>query len=276
MEKLNAPLRALFGAILAPFAGRSPMLTLVPISIVVGVAALLLFKVTSNQKALTAARDQQYAGFFEIRLFNDDLPNILKAQGRILKATGRYVLHILVPMAVLMPPLFLVVAHLQFHYGYEGLHRGDATLLRVQVGPKTANDGRKPRFTLTAPAGIRVETPSVWIPSERALVWRVRAMEPGEHQLNLAVGDRQVTKSLTVSDRVVRRSPVRPGGGLGAQLLYPAEAPLPKGSPVESIELNYPAADVNLAGWHVNWIIAFLILSIVAAVVLRKPLRVTI
>lgn len=275
MELINAPLRAVFDALLAPFAGRSPMLTLVPISAVVGVLALLLFKWTSNQKALEAARRRQLAGFFEIRLFNDDLRNLLGAQGRILRATGGYFLHTLIPLAILLVPFGLIVAQLQFHYGYEGLEVGDTTLLKVRL-QEPASDGRKPDARLTTPSGVEVETPAVWIPSERILVWRLRAAEPGEHTLTLDIGGESLDKSLTVSDRVVRRSPVRPGKSLGAQLLYPAESPLPADGPVESIELRYPEAEVNLLGLHMHWVIAFLILTVIAALLLRKPLGVTI
>lgn len=277
MELINAPLRVLFDAILAPFAGRSPMLTLVPISVVVGVLALLLFKWTSNQRALEAARRRQVAGFFEIRLFNDDLRNLLGAQGRILKATGRYFLHTLIPLAILAVPFVLIVAQLQFHYGYLGLTAGETTLLKVRLEESTLSGGsEKPRSTLTAPSGVEVETPAVWIPSERTLVWRLRAAGPGDYTLQLDVGGERHTKSLTVSDRVVRRSPVRPGRNLGAQLLYPAEAPLPADAAVESIEMLYPGAKVNVLGLRMHWLIAFIILTVVAALLLRKPLGVTI
>lgn len=277
MELINAPLRVVFDAVLAPFAGRSPMFTLVPISVLVGVLALLLFKWTSNQQALEAARRRQLAGFFEIRLFNDDLRNLLGALGRILRATGRYFLHTLIPLAILLVPFGLIVAQLQFHYGYGGLEVGDTTLLKVRLQEPASADGQKPDAGLTAPSGVEVETPAVWIPSERTLVWRLRAAEPGEHTLDLDVGGESLSKSLTVSDRVVRRSPLRPGGkSLGAQLLYSAESPLPADGPVESIELRYPDAEVNLLGLHMHWIIAFLILTVVAALLLRKPLGVTI
>lgn len=276
MELINAPLRAVFDALLAPFAGRSPMFTLVPISVLVGLLALLLFKWTSNQKALEAARRRQLAGFFEIRLFNDDLRNLLGAQGRILRATGRYFLHTLIPLAILLVPFGLIVAQLQFHYGYQGLAMGDTTLLKVRLEDSASADGRKPDAGLTMPSGVEVETPAVWIPSERTLVWRLRAAEPGEHTLHLDIGGESLSKSLTVSDRVVRRSPLRPGKSLGARLLYPAESPLPADGPVESIELRYPEAEVNLLGIRMHWIIAFLILTVVAALLLRKPLGVTI
>lgn len=252
------------------------MWTLVPISAVIGVVALLVFKWTSNQPALEAARQQQTAGFFEIRLFNDDLANIFRAQGRILKATAVYLLRIIVPLAVLMPVLFVVIAQLQPHYGYQGLRPGEATLVRARLDNEAGSAARKPRVVLSAPKGVRVETPSVWIPSERLLVWRVRATRPGSYELRLNLGDTRIEKSLTVSDRVVRRSPVRPGRAFFDQLFYPAEPPLPKGGLVESVEVSYPSAQVNLIGWHTSWLIAFFILSLVAALALRRPLKVTI
>lgn len=276
MELINAPLRVFFDAVLAPFAGRSPMLTLVPISVVVGIVALLLFKWTSNQSALEAARRRQIAGFFEIRLFNDDLRSLLAAQGRILRATGRFLLYTLVPLVVLLVVLLPVIGQLHFRYAYTGLEPGDSVLLKVKLAAVPGDRGERPAATLSAPSGVQVETPAVWIPAEHTLAWRLRAAEHGDHTLELDLGGETVTKTVTVSDRIVRRSPVRPGRSLGAQLLYPAARPLPREGPVESIELLYPSTQVNLLGWRTHWMVAFLLLTIVAGLVLRGPLKVTI
>jgi hypothetical protein len=81
---------------------------------------------------------------------------------------------------------------------------------------------------------------------------------------------------MVVSDRVVRRSPIKVSSGdwLG-QIAYPAETPVPAEGPIEKIELAYPEADVNLLGWRTHWLIAFLLLTIVFAFALRGPLGVT-
>lgn len=277
MHVINGALRPLFDAILRPFAAHSPMWTLVPISAVFAVIALLVFKRFSNQTKMDAVKRKIHAGFFEIRLFNDDLRAIIRAQGDILRHNLHYLGLTLVPIVILLPFVSLMVAQLQFHYGYEGLQPGESTLVKVILHDNVANASMdKPAAQLEAPQGLQVETPAVWIPSSRELAWRLRANAPGAYELKLNLDGQQFTKSVTVSNQVVRRSPYRPDGSIWDQFVYPAEPPLPAGGPVQAIEVGYPEASVNLFGWHTHWTIAFLVLAIAIALVLRKPLGVTI
>jgi hypothetical protein len=184
-------------------------------------------------------------------------------------------------------PFAIVIPQLQFRYGYSGLRPGDTTLLEVTmregtgsevVGGATTGPGRqKPALRLEAPSGVEVQTDALWIPLENEMVWRIAAREPGSYELRL-IDDSgfETTKSMVVSDRVVRRSPIKVSSGdwLG-QIAYPAETPVPAKGPIEKIELAYPAAGVNLLGWRTHWLIAFLVLTIVFAFALRGPLGVT-
>ena len=52
---------------------------------------LLVFKKTSNQAKLEAVKRQIHACLFEIRMFSDDLPAILRAQREILRHNLRYI-----------------------------------------------------------------------------------------------------------------------------------------------------------------------------------------
>ncbi len=283
MSYINAPLRHLFDAILSPFVHMSPWVTLAPLALILAVIMLLIFKKVSNQEGIEAVKRKIHAGFFEIRLFNDDLGAIMRAQWDILRYNLRYLLLSLKPMLFMFIPILLLVAQLQFHYGYQGLTPGQNTLLTVNLTPKqstgrdiTAAD--EPDADLTAPAGVKVETPVLWIPSRHQLVWRLAAERPGNYDLKVKVGGETVAKSAvaTTSKSLVLRSPRRPSTGFFDQLLYPAEPPVPKNGVIESIDLVYPDRDVNFFGWHVTWIIAFPILAIALAFSLKGVFKVKI
>ena len=147
-----------------------------------------------------------------------------------------------------------------------------------------ASASGKPELTLETPAGVAVETPAVWVPSERTLSWRLRVEKPGNYEIGvLGAGGERLTKSLAAGGGVVRRSTLRPDRAFWEQLIYPAEPPLPKASPVEQIRVALPPATVNLLGWKVHewadmpaWMIVFFLLSIVFAFALRKPFGVQI
>ncbi len=280
---LNSILRRLFDAALSPFSGLHPLVGIAVLSLVVGVVMLLVFKKTSNQDKLAAVKRKILAGLFEIRLFNDDFRAILRAQGDILRHNLSYFGLSLVPLAWMIVPLVLVIAQLQFHYGYQGLEPGARALVKVEVeaippegGTETTSEQR-PEIRLEAPQGLAIEAGPMWIPAKGELSWRISALEPGDYELALAAGGETVTKSLRVTDRVVRLAPSRLAKGFFNQLLYPAEDPLPEG-PIRAITVTYPEGNAGIEGWESEWtwMAVFFILSIIFAFALRKPLKVTI
>jgi uncharacterized membrane protein (DUF106 family) len=284
---LNAFLASVFDLLLAPFRQLPPIVGLVVVSLATAIVMLLIFKRTSNQTRLAAVKRQIHAALFEIRLFNDDLRAIFRAQGEILRHNLTYLRLSLVPMLWMIVPLVLVIAQLQFHYGYSGLTTGQPILLKAQIrdgvtivgtqgevarASTAARDGAP---LLEAPPQIEVKTPAVWIPATREVIWRISAQAAGNYDVQLRLGDRTYSKSIRVSDDVVRRSPLRLEPGFVNQLLYPAESPLPADGAVTSISVAYPEADVSVLGWDLHWMIVYFALSMVFAFALRKRFNVT-
>jgi hypothetical protein len=282
MATLNSILRSLFDTLLGPFQGLSPLVTLIPISVLTAIFALLVYKYTSKQERLEEVKDQMFAGIFEIRLFNDNLLLILKAVGTVFNNSARYLaLSIWPAMVVMMIPIIFVIAQLQFHYGYDGFEPGDEVLLKVTMAPPDGQesfetDAPKPAAQLDLPSAIRQETPAVWVPSQSQLAWRLRVEEHGAFEIGITVAGESVTKSLDATEVITRRAPVRTDSGLMNQLLYPAEAPLPGDSGVASISIDYPEATIPFLFIDWNWLILYLVLMIVLGFVFAKPLGVTI
>jgi hypothetical protein len=277
MWLVNRTLGVALDVVLLPFRGVPAVLGLAAVSLVVSVVMLVVFRRVSDQTAIDTVKRRLQAGVYEIRLFKDDLRAIFAAQRDILKDTGRYFRLSLVPMLWMLVPLALVIAHLQFRYGYAALEPGQAAVVEVRVteegARRLANDAAA--LSIGAPEGVRVETPAVWIPSLREADWRIRAEEPGTYELVIGVGEERLTKSVHVAGGTAVRSPVRPSGLL-RQLAYPAEAPIARDSQVEAIRVNYRTADVNLFGWRTHWMIAFVILTTVFAFALARPMGVKI
>ena len=278
MWLVNRTLGWVFDVIVLPFRGMPPIVGLTVISLLVSVGMLISFRAVSDQDALDAVKRRIHAGVYEIRLYKDDLLTIFAAQFGILRETMTYFRLSMVPMLWIMVPIVIVVIQLQFQYGYEGLEPGQTALVKVELteeGAERVADTEGAGVSLEVPDGVRVETLLVWIPSLREVGWRIAAGSPGEYELVVRIGEETLTKSVRVSGTTVLRSPVRPSSLL-AQLIYPAEAPLPRGSNVEAIRIDYADAEINMFGWHTHWIIAFFILTMVFAFALAKPLGVKI
>ena len=242
MHTLNTILGYFFGALMFPFRDW-PMVGLVLISAVVSVGILLIFKKVSNQTRIDAVKRRIQAALFEIRLFNDDLGAILRSQLDILRHNVSYLRLQLFPLLFILPPVLIIMAQLQPFYGYSGLEVDEPILLKVEMQQPGEDTewllSDKPAIELEVPAGLELRTPAVWVPTKGQMIWKIAATEPGEFELGVGLAGETYPKTVRVSDRTVRRSPMRVTA-LGDQFLYPVEPPLAKAGPIQSISVAYP------------------------------------
>jgi hypothetical protein len=277
----NAFLTRAFDLVLSPFARLSPMAGLVVLSLVTAVAVLYAFKWTANQAALVRSKRAMQAAVFEMRLFNDDLAALGRAQWQVLRHTLGYLRASFAPTLWLIVPMAFLMVHMEFHFGYTGFGVGQPALLTlrfVEGAPVLASaraSGRAP-VTLEAPAHVRVETPAVVLPSAREISWRVRPTAEGAYQLLVQFETATMPVSLVAGARVGRRVPLRPSAGFVAQFLNPSEPPVGDDARLglEAVTLDYPRREVMVAGWDVGWAVVYLALTLALAFLLKGPLGV--
>jgi uncharacterized membrane protein (DUF106 family) len=281
MTALNSALRWFFGLLLRPLSGTSPLFAILLWSLLTAIFALLVYKRTSDQDALDAVKRKIHACIFEIRLFNDDLVAIIRAQLEILRHNLSYFRLSLKPMIFMLPPLVLIIAQLHYYYGFRALAPGETTLLKVELSEDwQAATPNRPDLSLDLPAGLIAETEALWTPQLSQMMWRIRATEQGLYDIGIDVAGERFSKRLLVTDRVLQLAPVRPPSGALAELEFPSEAPLPEAAPVRSISIDYPDAELSLLGMRYQsewaWMILYFALTMVLAFALRKPFGVTI
>lgn len=276
MAALNAILRPLFDAILAPMAGWPAWIGILLWSIPVSIFALWIFKKSSNQDRIAAVKAKIHACLFEIRLFNDDIRAIFRAQWEIMGHVLHYQALALKPMLWILPPLVLIMVHLHAFYGFRGLQPGDEALVTAAVSDSDLPS--RPNIELRVPEGVVLETPGVWAADLGQMAWRIRAEEPGDYSLLVLNDGAEAVKKLRVTDRTERLSPERPGASFWGQLEWPSEAPLPKESGLRVVTLSYPEATVAFMGLEMEsqwaWMILFFVLTMVIALALKKPMGV--
>jgi uncharacterized membrane protein (DUF106 family) len=277
MSVLNAVLGWTFELLMRSFAGLPAIVSVAVFSLLTSIVMLVVFKHTSDQTRLADVKRQIHAGLFEIRLHSDDLRVILSAQLEILRANLTYLRLSLVPMVWIIVPLTLLIAQLQFYYGYAGLRPGQSALVEVDLQKDAARAAGRPEASLEIPDGLRAETGAVWLPALSQVAWRIAAEREGAYELRLRVGKSEpVAKSVRVASSLARLSPLRHDGNLLDSILYPAEPPLPSGSPIRAIRVSYPEAEIDILGHGFQWMIPFFVLSIVFAFALRGLFKVTI
>ncbi len=262
MWTFNSLFGKFFAFLLLPFRTLNPWVGMAVISFLTGLVMLIIFKYTSNQKAIKGTKDKIKAHLLEMRLYKDSMAVTLKAQGSILRANLRYMSHSLKPLLVMIVPVILILIQLNFWFNYRALEPGESVLLKVKL--KQEYNPVEIDLKLQPSAAFIVEIPPLRIEEENEIDWRLAFTETGTHALVLLVGNDRLEKTVTVGNtRLTRMSPLRVRRNFSQELQYPTEPPLPSDSPVTSIEIVYNEQGLNLFGLNVHWLIAFFVLSVI-------------
>lgn len=272
MYWVNVALKGTLEVMLWPLSSFHPIVGLSLVSLIASVAILLVVRATSDQPSLVAVRRRIQAALFEMRLLNDDVRAMLRAAGEMLRGNLAYLRFALIPALWVTMPLLLLLIHLQFYYGYDGLAVGANTVVKVRLdGAALPPEGAEaPNVSLDAPPGLRVETPLVWIPSEREAAWRIVTEKPGDYQLVVTLDGEAATKHVRVSPALGWRSPDRLEEGFLNQLWAPAEPPIASAARISSIHVAYPPRELSVLGFRTHWTIPFLVISVGFTFGLRK------
>jgi len=252
------------------------------ISFLTALLMLFVFRFTSNQEGIRQVKNKIKAHLLELRLFKDSLSLSFRAQGNILRYNLKYISYSAKPLLVMIIPLILILIQLNLWFGYEALTPGQETILKVIL-----EEGHSPldiSLSLEPSSGFDIQTPPLRIEEEMEISWRLQAREKGVHELNLIVNNQRLTKKVSVAQKPLSKiSPLKVRRNFVNEFINPGEAPLSGDLPIKTIEVKYPAKDINLLGWNIPWLwsippwlIVYFVLSIILGFVLKGIFKVEI
>jgi hypothetical protein len=273
MNILNNGMTRFFDLLLAPLAPW-PALAMVVVSALTAVWALLLFKAVTPQDRLTRVRDRLFGHIYEMGLYQDHLRVVGRIQWNLARANLRYLSLTLPALVVLTVPMVLTLAQLDSRFSHRPLHAGEETVFAVTLSDGAAAELKNVR--LEVPAGLTVRAGPVRDRATGSVAWRLTQDAPGDHELVVWRGDQEVVR------RVV------PGGeGFVAvgetsrdswlhQLLYPGAPTLPADGTLSRMSLSLPDRTTAYLGLRLDWLVAFMIFSLLVGLAIKDVLRVSI
>jgi hypothetical protein len=246
----------------------TPLLLVLALSVVIGFLMVVVFRYTSDQKAIGRAKDQLKAHLLAVRLFQDQLPVVMRAYGRIFGGTAHYLRLAFMPFLVSLLPITFLIIQVDRYLGSKPLETAQPFLIEAQVSDTdTLNN-----LDLQLPSGLKTSAPAVHIPKDKEAVWRVVAEREGKYEVRVAVSGQTALKSVVVSQGVARLSPIRLRGQFWDRLLRSSEAALPDASSIQSIAVNYPPREIHFGWWEWNWIVLFFVVSLIAGFIFKTAL----
>lgn len=271
MELFNSLATSIFDALLYPLSFLGSDLALVFISILAGIGLLFLYGKVSNQEAIKKVKKKIAAGIYESVLFRNDLRVSLKAQGKMFLGGAKYFALAIPPIIILSIPCLIVLAQLNLRYGARPLNPGESTIISIGV----KDDAALFSAEIKTPEGISA-TPPLRDLDNHIVSWRLDAKAPMIADVNIVVGGESLTQNIFVG-KETSKIPTVIHSSFWWQFLYPgATIPIKLKDVITEISVRYPEQIMNLAGIQMNWLIVFLIVSILAGIAGSKFLKVEI
>jgi hypothetical protein len=271
MTYLNLIADLAVGSLLRQF--TRPWPGLLAAALATSIAMLLVIRWVSSPAEIRRAKDRLVARVLELVLFRHDARVSFTAGGRIVSANLVYLRTLLWPLVISAVPCILVLSQLSCWYSWRPLKGGEAAVLEIKL-----SDGfsvMETRVSLAVPASIRVETEGVRVTAPPEITWRLRAEHDGSDWVDIAIGDEApVRKQIVVGDKLEKISARRSRHGPWQSLLYPGEPPIDVASSIVEIDVRYPSRQLYIGNTEVDWVLAFVILTMLFGLLLKRPLRV--
>ena len=204
------------------------------LSAIWGVLAVFVFRHFTNRIAVRTAINRIYAHLLEIRLYSDELPLVWRAQKALIADNLKFLARIAPQILIMAIPFALLYPQLDAIYGAAPLEVGHAATVTL-----SGHEG-----TLHVPPGIAIETPPVRDAADQQTSWRIRAIAPTRGTLRIDLpGGTTITRTIASGNRTLA----------------------PNRLSESSIAIDYPRANVTLAGISLPWLAWFLLISAIAA-----------
>lgn len=241
------------------------------ISGIMGVVFLMIFKYTSNQRAIGKVKDNVKAQMLAMKLFKDSVPVTLQAQGRAFRGAFLLLFYSIRPMAVMIVPVLLILAQMALWYQAQPLSVGQESIITIELN--NIEGSPMPDVSLQTGNALTVLTGPVRVLSKGEVYFKIKAVEDGLHRIVFTAGAEQVQKELAVGEGFMRVSMKRPGQNWGQILFNPWEKPFAKDSLVKSVSIEYPQRLSRTSGTN-WWVGYFFVCSMIFAFAFKPFLNV--
>ena len=269
VDSVNSVLIIIFNIIFTPFQRLPDWAGIVFTAVVSGFLFLYVLKYFSDQEKIRKWKDRIIAHILEMRLFNDSITLIAKAQIDLIKTVFLYTGAMFRPLLISFIPILIILIQINIRYGYKFLEPGETAILSVVFNDKnTLNTD----FQLHVPDNIRINSPAVRIYSRNEAVWEIEALKYGIYECEISVGSQAFTKIISAEAGGII-CPVRTGEGLMQNILYPGESSL-NGTALKRIEVSYRSKTIPGFGYDFHWLYGFFLLTLASGFLFRSIVKV--
>lgn len=260
-----ATINALFNGVDMAFGWAGPFAVVTLVSAVVGALFIMAFPHVSSQQGIVAVKDKIKVNLLGIRLFQDNLKNVLKSIAGMFTWNFVYLGLNILPMIVLAAPFMVVWFQLNALYAYEPLKAGQEQMVVIELA-----DGVNPASVqVEIPEGVALKQKvNLPIADDNRILLRLTPEADGSLPLVMTYNGVEVIKTLEVGTNPRRLARLRTSEPLARfaaaedPIVKFADPPLPSDSFLTAVTVDYgPKPLWFMDGGEISIMIWFVVVS---------------
>lgn len=246
-------LESILNPVLNPLLELQPWLAIAIMSLIISIFITVVYKYTTNQELMKKLKEDMKAHQKEMKENRNNAKKMMEIQKKAMDKNMQYMLQSFRPMLFYFLPLILVFGWLNNHFGYYPI-----SPYEVFTTTAVFSEGIAGNAVLTAPEQIEVISEKTQPIADNKAEWKLKG-GPGEYRLDYSLDGKTVNREVLITSEQVYRPPL---------------VKINKGG-FEQLNINNkPIKALNVFGWEIGWLGAYIIFSLVFGIGTRKVMKV--
>ncbi len=240
-----------FNLIFKPVLGLNPLLFVIIISLLLTALVTLIYKLFTNQKLLKEIKNEMNLMKEELKKLRDSPEKAMQLNQKLWSKNLEYMKHSMKPTLITFIPVILLFSWLNSFMAFEPIRPDQEFIATLNF-----KEDYQGNVTVLLPDKVKAidQDQEVKQIENGKVSWNLIGKE-GKHILAFKYNDQEFQKDILITNEQKYENPIK----------------TIKGSSLEQIEVNNKKLTIlNLFGFRLGWLGAYIILSIIFSLVIRK------
>jgi len=249
---------SLLDPVLGPLLTINPFLAIFLVSLVLSVLITVIYKFMTDQELMKTLKQDMKAMQKEMKALKDHPEKMLAKQKVAMDKNMKYMMHSMKPTLVTFIPIILIFGWLNANFAFEPIPPGEEFDVELTFNSNVYGsvEAYTPKLQNSI---ILVEKDPVKTINSKTLSYKFKGLSEGEWDLVFKVNDQADYRKTVKIDKSKYSNPIEKSFD---------------GKDIKQIKVsNKKKVVLNLFGWNMGWLAAYIILSIAFSMGLRKLLK---
>ena len=243
---------ALLDPIFSPLLGMNPLIAVILISLIISIIITVVYKYVTDQKRMKELKDTIKTNQKRMKELKDDPKKVMEVQKKTMEINMELMKHSFKPTIITLLPIIIIFGWLNMNMGFMPIQPGEDFMTTLQFAEGVQGD-----VTTVVPDGVEILSSNIQSIQDGTVEFKYTG-ETGDYLLEYKYGGRSFQKEVRINEE--RYAP-------------PLKA-IDDGDLKQIITNNQKLIVLNLFGWKLGWLGAYIIFSIIFSMGIRKAMKV--